>query len=65
MKIIKKGRDSDFSCPEERSFEVAVNPFKVVYIRIQVKDFVYLVVDCKHCKDTFQYISEFCSFSMF
>ena len=65
MKIIKKGSDIDFSCPKERSFEVAVNPFEVVYIKIQVKDFVYLVIDHKHCKDIFQYISEFCSFSMF
>ena len=54
---IKRGSKSDFSFLKERIFEAAVNPFKVVYIIIRVKDFVYLVVDYKHYEDTFQYNS--------
>ena len=45
-----------FSFLKERIFEAAVNPFKVVYIIIRVKDFVYLVVDYNY-QDTFQYNS--------
>ena len=64
MKIIKKGSDSDFSCPKERISEAAVNPSKVVYFIIHVKDFVYLVVDYKHYEDTFYRFQNFFTFSM-
>ena len=42
---------------------MGVNPSKVVYVRIHVKDFVYLVVDYKHYKETCYRFKKFSTFS--